>query len=540
MNSEDKKRPPSFLSRLRGLYPELEDRLKEWLVRQADLILPYFIEFKESARAWGEDRWLWMKSDLKEKFWQVSYFIHDVRTGKQRVEIPEFVKNPRFAAAVLAGFLLLGGNFYLLQNRLVYAAFYDGKEIGYVSSRQAGEEAKARVEKELEKQLGQDVFLPAPITYKTSLAPRTKLNSRADLVAACRRLPWLTRGVEIVVNGEPVLVVRNREAAQQVLAGVKEAYRAKLSREKIEEIEFRERVALRSRQVAVNKIAPVQDAISLLQQGRIQEQTYLVEEGDSLWSIARAHDLLVDNLYKANPDLTSDRLQIGQELKLAAAEPLINVMITSTTVKKEAIPFEVRVEFDSRLWCGQTRTRQTGKEGEAEVTYRIVRQNDRPVAREVVARRILKEPVSQVVARGTRRMVAMAGGAQVSRGSGNGKLIWPVGGIITSGYGYRGREFHGAIDIAADPGTPVKAGAGGRVVSAGWGGGYGRTVLIDHGDGLATRYAHLSRINVSRGESVSRGETIGTVGATGRATGPHLHFEVLVNGRRINPYNYLR
>jgi murein DD-endopeptidase MepM/ murein hydrolase activator NlpD len=343
--------------------------------------------------------------------------------------------------------------------------------------------------------------------------------------------------VEIFIDGEPALVVQSREVAEKVLATVKGTYRAKLAGEKVEEIRFREKVTLHPRQVAVSEITPPDAAVSLLQQGRVQTKKYIVKDGDSLWSIARAHDLLVDDLYRANPELTSDRLDIDQELKLAASEPLINVMITSTAVKKEAIPFEVRVEYDSGLWRGQTRVRRAGEEGEVEVTYRVVRQNETTVSREVLGRRVLKEPVSKVVAQGTRRTVAVA---QVSRGSGSGTLSWPVGGSITSGYGYRGREFHGGIDIAAGSGTPVGAAAGGRVVSAGWDGGYGQAVVIDHGNGLATRYAHLSRISVSSGETVSRGEVIGTVGSTGRASGPHLHFEVLVNGSRTNPYNYLR
>ncbi|MGB9792580.1 MAG: M23 family metallopeptidase, partial [Thermacetogeniaceae bacterium] len=175
-----------------------------------------------------------------------------------------------------------------------------------------------------------------------------------------------------------------------------------------------------------------------------------------------------------------------------------------------------------------------------EVVYRLVRENGRVVSRQVVSSRVLKEPVSRIVARGTSGRRYYASAYSVSRGTGSGVLSWPVGGSISSGYGYRGREFHTGIDIVAGRGTPVHAAAGGRVVEAGWGGGYGNTVVIDHGNGLATRYAHLSSISVSVGETVGSGEVIGRVGSTGRATGPHLHFEVMVNGSRVNPLNYLR
>jgi murein DD-endopeptidase MepM/ murein hydrolase activator NlpD len=131
----------------------------------------------------------------------------------------------------------------------------------------------------------------------------------------------------------------------------------------------------------------------------------------------------------------------------------------------------------------------------------------------------------------------------VSRGSGSDTLVWPVTGPITSPFGWRilwgQRNFHTGMDIGVGYGTPVGAAAPGKVVLAGWDGGYGRCVLIDHGDGLATRYAHLSRIDVGLGEQVSRGAVVGNVGESGNADGPHLHFEVIINGNVQNPLLYL-
>ncbi|MGB9663173.1 MAG: M23 family metallopeptidase, partial [Moorellaceae bacterium] len=113
-------------------------------------------------------------------------------------------------------------------------------------------------------------------------------------------------------------------------------------------------------------------------------------------------------------------------------------------------------------------------------------------------------------------------------------------GPISSPFGYRGREFHSGMDISASYGTPVAAAESGVVIGAGYEGGYGRLITIDHGGGLVTRYAHLSAYNVRVGQTVARGEVIGYVGTSGRTTGPHLHFEVLIGGEFRNPYNYLR
>jgi murein DD-endopeptidase MepM/ murein hydrolase activator NlpD len=123
-------------------------------------------------------------------------------------------------------------------------------------------------------------------------------------------------------------------------------------------------------------------------------------------------------------------------------------------------------------------------------------------------------------------------------------LIWPVSGPITSPYGPRclpngDCSFHPGIDIGVPSGTPIKAAAAGTVIYAGWMDGYGNLVVIDHGNGLATAYAHQSSIAAGNGTSVSQGQVIGYVGCTGYCFGPHLHFEVRVNGEPVNPLNYL-
>jgi murein DD-endopeptidase MepM/ murein hydrolase activator NlpD len=126
-----------------------------------------------------------------------------------------------------------------------------------------------------------------------------------------------------------------------------------------------------------------------------------------------------------------------------------------------------------------------------------------------------------------------------------GVLSWPVAGTITSPFGYRrspfggGMEFHQGLDIAAPMGTTVQAASGGTVISAGWYGGYGNYILIDHGGGMATGYGHLSQIFVSAGQQVQKGQAIGAVGSTGMSTGPHLHFEVRMQGKPTDPAAYL-
>ena len=119
------------------------------------------------------------------------------------------------------------------------------------------------------------------------------------------------------------------------------------------------------------------------------------------------------------------------------------------------------------------------------------------------------------------------------------KLVPPVAGAIGDGFGPRGNRFHAGIDIPAAKGTPVGAAAPGRVVFAAVGDGFGKLVVLEHPHGVRTRYAHLSRITVRVGQYVKARATVGLVGSTGEATGPHLHFEVLVRGANVNPMSAL-
>ena len=117
--------------------------------------------------------------------------------------------------------------------------------------------------------------------------------------------------------------------------------------------------------------------------------------------------------------------------------------------------------------------------------------------------------------------------------------VWPICAPVTSEFGRRWGRMHEGIDLGAPTGTPIGASKAGTVIHAGWQGGYGQMVLVSHGDGVVTAYAHMSRIGTSSGASVSRGDTLGYVGSTGNSTGPHLHLETRVNGSAVNPRQYL-
>jgi murein DD-endopeptidase MepM/ murein hydrolase activator NlpD len=175
------------------------------------------------------------------------------------------------------------------------------------------------------------------------------------------------------------------------------------------------------------------------------------------------------------------------------------------------------------------------------VTAQVERQEDlvqlTAIERDQVAEMEALQEVSATLA-------AKIQAAQAAAGTGGGSpsaagYIWPVLGPVTSPFGWRWGRMHEGIDIAAPTGTPIRAAAAGTVIHAGWLGGYGNLTVIDHGGGVATAYGHQSSLAAGSGASVAQGQVIGYIGSTGHSTGPHLHFEVRVNGVPQDPLGYL-
>ena len=171
------------------------------------------------------------------------------------------------------------------------------------------------------------------------------------------------------------------------------------------------------------------------------------------------------------------------------------------------------------------------------VANEVAEMEDLSAAQEASLEALIVERERELAAQ--QRAAGIAGGGESSGGSG--MFSWPVTGTITSPFGWRSNpfggapEFHQGLDIAAPMGTTVTAAAGGTVIMAQWYGGYGNYILIDHGGGYSTGYGHLSAIYVAAGQSVQRGQAIGAVGSTGQSTGPHLHFEVRIAGKPVDP-----
>jgi murein DD-endopeptidase MepM/ murein hydrolase activator NlpD len=227
-------------------------------------------------------------------------------------------------------------------------------------------------------------------------------------------------------------------------------------------------------------------------------QKHKVAPGESLSVIAAIHHIDVETLLAANPEV-SETIYPGDELVVLPQKGALHIADADDTLWRIAQVYGVSVE---------TIMAANGKQ-------------------------------SDQLAVGER--VFIPGGRssqQISRGI-SARFIWPVNGELTSPFGYRWGRLHAGIDIAADYGTITRAARAGRVIFAGWQGGYGNAVVIEHGQGYSTLYGHLADYLVESGQYVATGQTIGYVGSTGNSSGPHLHFEVRMQGQPYNPLQFL-
>lgn len=225
----------------------------------------------------------------------------------------------------------------------------------------------------------------------------------------------------------------------------------------------------------------------------------------------------------------------------------LTVVVTREETDRETISYEEKYSPAPDMYIGETEIQTKGEEGIKEVTRKTVTENGETVESEILEEDVIKEPVEQVVLKGTKNYDGYGGGqgavdAGVSydEDAAYDMLRIPVPSVyISSPFGPRWGRFHSGVDFALAQGQPIYAACSGTVYYSGYSGGYGNLIKIDHGNGMQTYYAHCSSLSVSSGQQVKEGETIGLVGSTGNSTGPHLHFEVIINGNRVDPLDFL-
>lgn len=464
--------------------------------------------------------------------------IHGTAQGDQGGQgsgLPVTGLNKTIVIAVSIGAAVILCSFFVPRwfSPTCYQIAIDGKAVAFVEDSYVAEEALDAVVALKSRQSGARLLPAGDVSITPVKLKDTKtIYNKTELTRILAdKMAFTATGYAINVSGRDVVILASKEDAEAVLEGLKNMFVAAATKEPgvtLKEVRLSENVSIGEKKVEPTAITDVETAKRVLLRGTNRIRTYEVSRGDSLWSIASRSRMSVEDLRRANPEMKGDLLQIGQTLNLVVPEPFLTVQTVEEKVVDLSIPHPVRYVTDGDLWPWESVTRKKGKDGIKRVVYRITRENGIETGRETISSEIIEEPVEAVVAKGSRAV----------SGNGTGKLVWPVRGVITSYYGARRRDFHQGIDIAAPTGTSIVAADSGTVVFSGYYGGYGKVIFIDHGKGMVTIYGHNSVNLVSAGEEVKKGQVIARVGRTGNATGAHLHFEVRVDGRSVNPIKF--
>jgi len=416
----------------------------------------------------------------------------------------------------------------------LFAVIVDGETVGYTDDKSLAGKMVSRLSEEESFRIGAEAMPSVEVDcQKVKWEKGLEVIDPDDLGEILKeRIEFIASGYVICIDGQDVVALCSEEAARGALADLRTNYINSIvvaGHATVEEVLIKEKIDIVKQEVPTSLFRSREEAEKILARGTDKMLNYIVQRGDSLWAIAQANHMTVEDLRKANPEINGDLIKEGENLNLVVPDPYVTLSSRETVTYTVSIPFSVQVTHDSSMWPWQETVTQEGKSGQKEVTEQISRENGKEVSRTKLSEKIISYPVTKKITRGNKQVPEM----------GSGEMVWPVQGTITSKFGWRWGSFHRGVDIGASTGTAVKAADSGMVTFVGWNGGYGNLVKIDHG-GKQTWYAHLSKFAVSTGQEVSKGDVVGYIGSTGISSGPHLHFEVHVDGVAKDPLSFYK
>jgi len=455
--------------------------------------------------------------------------VHSVSETLAKLHIPVGIQATAFITVSLA--IAVFAAFNILYTTGTTMSL-NGVELGTVASEEEAAAVRMSVERSISDVVGYNYTLEdSQVSYSTGVTERSNVGDTQALEDALNaQLDVIEHGYALYVDGQFVGATQTAGALEELLDQVAAPYR----NENTVSISFAENVQIMECQLPVESFTNLADVALLLTSTKAGEVTYTVQKGDCWSVIAQDHDMTSKELLALNPGYDIDKLQIGDVLVISNAVPFLTVVVTQMEYYVAEVSYEIEYIDDPNMWEGDTAIVSRGSHGTADTTALVTYQGSTELEREIVSQTIITEPVTQVERRGT---------APRPNWAPTGTFRWPTNGTLTSKFGYRyifgSYSFHGGIDIANSTGTNIYAADGGIVNYAGWMSGYGYLVRIDHQNGYTTYYGHCSKLLVSVGDKVHKGQHIAEMGSTGRSTGPHLHFEIRYNGERKNPLNYL-
>ena len=411
---------------------------------------------------------------------------------------------------------------------------YDGQRLGVVASSRAAQQVVEELEDITRKTTGNGGYAvdEALLSTETGVFPRRELLSRDEFEETLGdALGQVEYAYVLYVDGEKVVATTRSGALEDLLEQLKLGYQTAdtVNAYFVEDVEIRQEYVESSYVMNLGYIAEI------LNETKQGEVTYTVESGDSYYSIAEDYEMSLEDLMKLNEGYDPDLLRVGDVLTISNAVPYLTVVNVERQRYVQDTPYQVEYTDDASMYQGEYKVTSAGVYGKADVTANVTYINGAETEREVVASVTLSQPVTEQQLRGAKERPTWYP---------TGSFSWPCTGTLTSRFGYRslrlsGSNNHQGIDIGNSYGTSIYASDGGTVTYAGWMGGYGYLIIIDHGNGYETYYGHNSSLVAYVGQKVHKGQLIARMGSTGYSTGNHCHFGIKLNGTFVNPLNYL-
>ena len=404
----------------------------------------------------------------------------------------------------------------------------DGEVVGNTLTQEATEQLVEEMNNTIIDESDYDLVLESVIEYIPSKVKKEAFSNNEALQGSIKEaLDYKAVGHVLMIDGESFATFASGADADKFLEAVKNQFLQ--NDEVIVSAELVEEIKTTSKEVEVQDIVTYDDAWAMFVEGKDELLTYKIAPGDTTWDIASKFDMYVSDIAAANPEIDIELLQIGQVINLNIPMAYINVRTVTNEKVEEAIANKVIYEKTSDMYVGESKLKKEGAYGKKVVEIERTSINGVLEDQVVLDEEVLEEPVATVILSGSKwREVASSG-----------ELIKPTSGTLTSRFGTRWGRMHEGIDIGTSIGTRVKAADNGIVTKVGYISGYGKTVILDHGNGRTTLYGHLNGYNVQVGQSVKKGALIAYTGATGSVTGPCLHFEVRENGVPRDPLKYI-
>ena len=436
---------------------------------------------------------------------------------------------------------------------------FDGKLMGYVASESVFMQAQAAAadnivpQPETAENSGGDEPGQAPYAqFSIARVNPEEIKSMDDLTnqLLSNAKGDLTSAYGLRIDGKLFAAIKNSTDADVVLDSIKKKKAADLQVNENASVAFVQDVELVPVSCPAAQLVDAQTLLRMLSAPEREERNETVLAGDNPYTLAARYHISVSELYALNPWMQGEgaALHAGDEIRVRAEVTRLEVKIIQVETRMEDVPYETFDSVNDSLYKGEVRIRVKGVPGQNKITERITYINGvRTGEPEFLSSVRVREPVNERRELGSKSTtVTLDNGETVKINPSISGFTWPVPAChrISSPYGYRGRSFHKGIDIAdgSTNGKIIVAAKSGVVELVQLGGSsYGNMILINHGNGVKTRYAHIltGSIAVRQGDRVSIGQPIARVGSTGNSTGPHLHFEVIINGQTQNPRNYV-